>query len=111
MQHGLIIATIFALSMGTTLGDYFLKKASQHDRPILTVLFVLGALIYAATAFGWVWVMPQIKLANLAAIFSISTTLLLVALGTIVFKEALTILEGVGIALAVMSLILLSRHQ
>lgn len=110
MQHGLIIATIIALSIATTLGDYFLKKASQHDTPILTGLFVLGALIYSATAFGWVWLMPQIKLANLAAIFSISTTLLLVTLGRFVFKETLTLPEGVGIALAVMSLILLSRH-
>ena len=110
MNHGVVIAIIFALSIGTTVGDYFLKRASQEPVPILTGLFLLGTLTYAATAFGWVCVMPHIKLASLAAIFSVSTTLLLVALGTIVFKESLTISEAIGIAMAILSLVLLNRH-
>lgn len=97
------------LAAAGAVADYFLKVASQEHRTFRNWWFVAGCLTYALTAFGWVLVMKHIKLANVGAVYSLSTVLLLTALGVFVFGETLNRYEIVGIVLAILSVLCLSR--
>jgi drug/metabolite transporter (DMT)-like permease len=103
-----VLVTI-AFSLVGVVGDYFLKLASQRDHPLRTGWFCLGFALYASTAFGWVFVMRQLRLATISVLYSVSMVLLLTAIGTLVFRESLKPLEVVGIVLALASLVLLVR--
>jgi drug/metabolite transporter (DMT)-like permease len=98
-----------AFSLVGVLGDYFLKLASQREHTLRTGWFYVGFSLYASTAFGWVFVMKHLKLATISVLYSVSMVLLLTAIGTLVFREALKPLEVVGIVLALASLVLLVR--
>ena len=103
-----VIITI-AFSVIGVLGDYFLKLASGREQPLRTKWFYVGFALYASTAFGWVFVMKHLKLATISVLYSVSLVLLLTAIGVLVFRESLTYFEVIGIALAVISLVLLMR--
>jgi len=103
-----VLVTI-AFSMIGVLGDYFLKLASTRVEPLRTGWFYLGFVLYASTAFGWVYVMRHLKLATISVLYSVSMVLLLTAVGVVVFRESLNHFELAGIVLAVASLILLMR--
>jgi drug/metabolite transporter (DMT)-like permease len=103
-----ILVTI-AFSVVGVLGDYFLKLASARDQPLRTVWFYIGFVLYASTAFGWVFVMKHLKLATISVLYSVSLVLLLTAVGVVIFRESLNSYEVVGIVLAVASLVLLMR--
>ena len=60
----LAVLITIAFSVIGVLGDYFLKLASARERPLWTSWFYLGFALYASTAFGWVFVMKHLKLAN-----------------------------------------------
>lgn len=104
-----ILVVVF-LSAFTVLGDYFLKLASQNERPFTTKYFLAGAMTYTSGAFGWVWVMRHLKLSHIGVVFSVSTVLFLGLLGILGFQERLRGTESLGIALGVASLILLGRR-
>ena len=103
-----VIVTI-AFSVIGVLGDYFLKLASARDQPLRTGWFYLGFALYASTAFGWVFVMKNLKLATISVLYSVSLILLLTAVGVVLFRESLSYFEVIGIVLAVVSLVLLMR--
>jgi drug/metabolite transporter (DMT)-like permease len=102
-----VVTVVFSL-IGV-LGDYFLKLASQREHAFRTVWFYLGFALYASTAFGWLFVMKHLKLATISVLYSVSMVLLLTAIGTLVFRESLKLLEVVGIVLALASRVLLVR--
>ena len=99
----------FAFSGIGVLGDYFLKLASESERPLMTRSFYLGFALYASTAFGWVFVMKSLKLATISIVYSVSMVLLLTTVGVLFFRESLSGYEVLGIVLAVASLGLLMR--
>ena len=103
------VLVVALLSLMGVVGDFFLKLASEQEQAIWNRWFPLGAVIYACTAFGWVVAMRHMKLATIGVVYSLCMILLLAALGTIVFKERLNAAEAAGIAMAVGSLVLLSR--
>lgn len=98
-----------AFSAVGVLGDYFLKLASGREQPLRSGVFLVGLLVYSSTAFGWVYVMKSLKLATVSVVYSMSMILLLTALGVFVFGESLSAREGLGIVLALCSLLLLVR--
>jgi len=98
-----------AFSVIGVVGDYFLKLASAREQPLRTGWFYLGFVLYASTAFGWVFVMRHLKLASIGVLYSISMVLLLPAIGVVLFQESLNYFEVIGIVLAVASLVLLMR--
>jgi drug/metabolite transporter (DMT)-like permease len=108
-KPALAVLVTLLFSLIGVLGDYFLKLASQREHALRTVWFYLGFALYASTAFGWLFVMRHLKLATISVVYSVSMVLLLTAIGTIVFREALRPLEVVGIVLALASLVLLMR--
>jgi drug/metabolite transporter (DMT)-like permease len=103
-----VIVTI-AFSVVGVLGDYLLKLSSSAQNPLKTRWFYLGFVVYASTAFGWVFVMKHLKLGTIGVIYSVSMILLLTGIGVVFFKEPLSPYELVGLAMAVASLFLLIR--
>src|SRR5436190_11534668 len=91
------------------LGDYFLKLSSAREQPLRTRWFYVGFVVYASTAFGWVFVMRHLKLATISVVYSISMVLLLTAVGVVFFGESLNRYEVSGIVLAIASLVMLMR--
>jgi drug/metabolite transporter (DMT)-like permease len=83
-----VIVTI-AFSVVGVLGDYFLKLASAKEDSLKTPWFYIGFALYAATAFGWVFVMKHLKLATISVLYSVSMVVLLTTVGVVVFRESL----------------------
>lgn len=105
----LALLVTVGFSMVGVVGDYFLKLASAREQPLRSSVFLIGFLVYSSTAFGWVYVMRHLKLATVGVVYSISMILLLTAMGVFIFREALSLREGIGLVLAIVSLILLVR--
>ena len=103
-----VLVTVGFSALGV-LGDYFLKLASEHARPLTSRWFLVGFAVYASTAFGWVFVMQQLKLATIGVVYSVSMVLLLSATGVVLFGESLNAYEVAGLVLAIASLVLLMR--
>jgi multidrug transporter EmrE-like cation transporter len=91
------------------IGDYFLKRASDEEQPLITWNFLLGLVLYASTAFAWVFVMRYLKLATIGVIYSVCMILLLTGMGIFFFEETLNRSEVVGIILAIAGVVLLAR--
>jgi drug/metabolite transporter (DMT)-like permease len=87
-----VLITI-AFSVIGVLGDYFLKLASAREQPMRASWFYLGFVLYASTAFGWVFVMKHLKLATISVLYSVSLVLLLTAMGVVLFRESLNYFE------------------
>jgi drug/metabolite transporter (DMT)-like permease len=105
----LAIFVTIAFSVIGVLGDYFLKLASERERPLATVWFYVGFALYASTAFGWVYVMRHLKLATIGVLYSVSMILLLTTVGVVMFRETLNHYEWTGIVMAIAALLLLMR--
>jgi drug/metabolite transporter (DMT)-like permease len=103
------VLVTFVFSVIGVVGDYFLKLASAREQPLRTGWFYFGFVLYASTAFGWVFVMSRLKLATIGVLYSVSLVLLLTVVGVVRFRESLSYFEVIGIILAVASLVLLMR--
>jgi drug/metabolite transporter (DMT)-like permease len=105
----LAVVVTIGFSIVGVLGDYFLKRASDEPHSLKSIWFYIGFVIYASTAFGWVFVMKHLKLATIGVVYSVSMILLLTAVGVVVFRESLSYYEIAGLAMAICSLVLLVR--
>src|SRR5271166_2330526 len=105
----LAVVVTLAFSVVGVLGDYFLKLASQEEDSLKTPWFYVGFALYAATAFGWVFVMKHLKLATISVLYSVSMVVLLTAVGVVVFRESLNYYEIAGLVMAIAALVLLVR--
>ena len=105
------IATLAAIGMSAVgiAGDYFLKRASEQDSPLVSAHFLVGLVLYATTAFAWVFLMRHLALATIGVIYSVCMILMLTAIGVAYFDEIPSGREVVGIGLAIASLVLLAR--
>ena len=103
-----VLVTI-AFSVVGVVGDYFLKLASAEEKSLRSPWFYVGFVFYAATAFGWVFVMKHLKLGTISVLYSVSMVLLLTTVGVVFFRESLKWQEMLGLAFAVASLVLLVR--
>ena len=108
-KKALAVTVTIAFSVVGVVGDYLLKRASEQRNPIQSRWFYVGFVVYASTAFGWVFVMRHLKLATIGVLYSVSMILLLTTIGIMFFREPLNRYEVVGLAMAVASLILLIR--
>ena len=105
----LAVVVTIAFSLLGVVGDYFLKLASANQNSLKTINFYIGFVLYASTAFGWVFVMKHLKLATIGVVYSVSMILLLTAVGVVFFRESLNYYEIAGLIMAIASLILLVR--
>jgi multidrug transporter EmrE-like cation transporter len=110
MDKKALAALVAAVMSGVGIvGDYFLKRASGEDRPLRSWAFVVGLVLYASTAFAWVYVMRHLKLATIGVIYSVCMILMLTGMGLLFFGESLDRYEAAGIVLAIAALVLLGR--
>jgi drug/metabolite transporter (DMT)-like permease len=105
----LAVLVTLGFSVVGVAGDYFLKRAADEQNSLKSMWFYIGFVVYASTAFGWVFVMKHLKLATIGVVYSISMILLLTAIGVIAFEETLSYYEIAGLAMAVAALVLLMR--
>ncbi|MFA6287458.1 MAG: hypothetical protein WC661_08740 [Opitutaceae bacterium] len=105
-----LLATL-TLSLMCAAADFALKRASQGDHPFRSPAFILGAALYLASAYGWIYVFRHVKLATIGAVFSIVLTLLLAVIGVVAFRESLSAREITGLACAIAALALLSKFS
>jgi small multidrug resistance pump len=108
-KNSLAVVITIAFSLLGVLGDYFLKLASAQEHSLKTLWFYVGFIVYASTAFGWVFVMKYLKLATISVVYSVSMVVLLTAIGLVCFRESLNYYEIAGLGMAIASLILLIR--
>ena len=97
------------LSLLTVFGDAFIKFASLQKGWQGIWWVILGAVIYAMTAFGWFYVMKNLKLFTVGVVYSVSTIALLSVVSIFIFHEKANAWEFVGLAMAICSIILMSR--
>ena len=107
MGIALWLGIIVGLAAVGVLGDFFIKLSGQG--PVSVRYFTAGILVYAATAFGWFFVMQHVKLSTLGVYYALTTVLLLTLVSIFYFKESLNGYEVVGIFLALVSLALMGR--
>jgi small multidrug resistance pump len=105
-----VLVTIL-LALAVPVSDYFLKVASSSKTPFLNWNFVLGLLITFFCTFGWVLVMPHLKLAYIGVIYSLTVVLSLCLVGAVFFDEQLKPAEWVGVGLAIASMVLLYQRM
>lgn len=98
------------LALAVAVSDYFLKNASSSNSPFLNRNFFIGLAITTAVTFGWVWVMPHLKLAYIGVIYSITIVLALCLVGAAFFGEHLSGTEWLGVVLALASMVLLYQR-
>ena len=109
MKNNLPLVVSIAFSIVGVVGDYLLKLASEQRSPLRSGTFYLGFVVYASTAFGWVYVMRHLKLATIGAVYSVSMIVLLTCIGAVIFRQPLNTYEVIGLVMAIGSLILLTR--
>jgi small multidrug resistance pump len=105
----LAVLVTFAFSVVGVLGDYFLKLASREESSLRTPWFYIGFVLYAATAFGWVFVMKHLKLGTISVLYSVSMVVMLTVIGVAFFRETLNYYELAGLVMAIAALVLLVR--
>ena len=102
-----VIAMIPIIAI-TLAGDYYIKIASQ-GRGVTGPAFWIGALLYAASAFGLLIAMRHMSLASVGVWYAIMTVLAMTGLGALAFDERLETREILGIGFAIASLVCMSR--
>ena len=108
-SKALAVVVTVGFSLLGVLGDYFLKLASEQERSLSTPSFYVGFVVYASTAFGWVFVMKHLKLGTISVLYSVSMVVLLTTIGVVGFRESLNGYEIAGLIMAIGSLCLLVR--
>ncbi len=105
MTSILILLTVTAL---TIAGDYFIKVASDRPDGLTTAVFAAGLALYALPAVGWFFLMRSHSLAAIGVFYSATILILLAGMGALIFKEAFGVKEGVGVTLAIASVVVMS---
>jgi len=100
---------ILAIVVVTVFADYLLKVASERSDWISSVEFGAGALLYGATAVGWVIAMKHTSLASVAVSYSVLMLVLVAGLGALVFRETLSLRDVFALALACAALSLMGK--
>jgi drug/metabolite transporter (DMT)-like permease len=109
MSKIFVFGLVVGLSLVGVVADALLKVAG-HERQIPGGgFFFAGAALYLGTAVGWFFALRHMKLAGLGALYSVATMLLLTGIAVVGFRERLDARELGGVALGVVSVLLLAR--
>jgi len=95
----IIIAVIFEI-----FADILFKKWSIENK---NILLAIGLIIYIVGTLFWAFSLKYGLLSKAAAIFTVLNLIILVLVGVIYFKENLSLINKVGIALGIVSIILI----
>lgn len=109
MSYTRTLLIVVGIAILTVVGDWFIKLASTESRPLLNRFFAAGCAIYLLGTFGWVFVMPHMKLASIGVIYSLAIVVLMALLGVFAFGESINRYEMAGLGFGVIAIILLGR--
>jgi len=101
---------LIAVIISTSLGDYLIKLASAREAGLSSLPFLLGAVFYGLPAIGFFHLMRGHSLAAVGVFYSTTTIILMAAMGALIFKEAFGLREGIGVGLAVLSVIVIGHE-
>lgn len=102
------IGLIFLLTIFTSFGDSYLKKAGQL-KTTNYIFLLIGLVVYIITGIVWFLMYKHVKFSAVGTVYGVCTALIFAAVGIFYFKESLKPIEFLGIALAITSIVLLSR--
>ena len=89
------------------LGEYFSKRFALQPGPIFVVCLLAA---YTVSVLLWLpAIMQKDQLSIVGTMWSVLSLLVTVLLGTVIFHEKLNLLGTIGIATAVISIILLAK--
>jgi len=111
MKHHLPIISTIVLSLLCVAADYCLRRASDAEQAYRSTAFLSGLLIYALSAFGWVYVYQHMQFATVGPLFSVLLVLAYTAIGIFDLKELPTKSEFVGIGCAILAVVLLGKFK
>lgn len=109
-MHSVFASLLISIGLAAVgvIGDTCIRIAgATHKTNYPLVIF--GALIYAATAFGWLYVMRHIKFSTIGVYYGVSSLFILALVGVVGFREQLNGYEILGVILAIISMFLLGR--
>lgn len=109
MNSLVVLGSILLTTLFTVMGDSFLKKANEHSLRFANKDFLIGLIVYIITAFLWVFIYKMTKFSLSGVVYSILGMVVFVLVGIFVFGEKLSILEYVGVGMALGSLAILAR--
>jgi len=95
----IILATAFEV-----MGDIFFKKWSLGGK---NILLILGFFIYAIGIIVWAFSLKYDFLSRAISILSILNLIVVVLVGVLYFNETLSFVNKIGIALGILSLVLI----
>jgi multidrug transporter EmrE-like cation transporter len=99
-----VIILLILSSISVTTGDFFAKYWSLKSRPIFYVLAIIG---YIGSAVFYIPTVKRQGLVVTSLVWALLSTLGLLAIGLLYFKETLTPLQKVGVVLATIALLIL----
>ena len=111
MEAKVCIVLTLLMSAACLVGDYCLKRASLLPRPLQSIHFFSGTAVYALSGVVWVFVLPRLKLGAVGLVYGGSTVLFTAILGWLAFGEKLQWHEVSGLALGIVSIVLLARFS
>ena len=95
----IILATIFEV-----VGDIFFKKWSAGSK---NTLLYIGLLAYSIGTVFWAISLKYEFLSKAISTFTILNLIIIILIGVLVFKEDLSLINKIGIAFGVLSIILI----
>lgn len=99
MTHGLLLALAIALEV---IGTTCMKLSEGFTRPVPSVLLFL---FYGAAFAALTFALKKLDVSLVYAVWSGIGTLLITLIGVLYFREAMTVLKGVSIALIIAGVI------
>ena len=106
MNNFLILVGVIS---STFVGDYLIKISSEREGGLLSVSFLLGAILYGLPAIGFFFMMRSNSLVSVGVFYSAATIILMAVLGYFVFKEDFGIRESIGLSLAILSIVVMAK--
>lgn len=99
------IFTLLGASMEIA-GDVFFKKWATENRPLM---IGVGFILYAIGALFWAFSLKYEMLTKAISIFTILNLVIIALIGTIFFKENISVVSKIGIVLGIISILLIER--
>ncbi|NKX43245.1 hypothetical protein [Roseicyclus persicicus] len=92
-------------------GDFLLKLAADRGLAALSLLVVVGIVLYGISALLWFGAMRHLSLGQAGVAYSMLTLVALALIGAAVFGERLGLRECAGIGCALAAMLLMTRVE
>lgn len=103
------IGLVILVTSFVVVGDIFLKNSTITTGRESLINLIIGIVVYFLSTFGFIQMYKVMQFSNSGVIYSVVSILLFVVIGLVVYKESVSVIEWIGIGLAVTSIILMSR--